>query len=154
MELQPTLLREIGEARGGNREWDAMMARYGAVGALVAIDPRPRPSLVWNEATQKLEPQGYFTANSLLFPPETYSLVYWDDLAMIFLDRRHKPPEELLEGEFRYIHPEDPRPALARASTDPQFRTGALLEIERKLRQDPDSRLAREIHRALEQIGR
>ncbi|MEM6794251.1 MAG: hypothetical protein AAF725_09725 [Acidobacteriota bacterium] len=154
MELQPTLLREIGEARSGNREWDAMMGRYGATGALVAIDPRPRPSLVWNEATQKLEPDGYFTANTLLFPSDTYALVYWDDLSMLFLDRRRDQPADLIEGEYRYIHPEDPRPALERAAADPRFRARALLEIERKLRQDPDSRLAREIRAALERVGR
>ena len=151
MELQPDLLRQIGETRGSNRAWDQLMERYGAVGALVRIDPRPRPVVTRNELGE-MELEGYETANALLFPREHYALVYWDDLVMLFLDRRLDPPRALLDREFHYVFPEDLRATLGRAAGDRETFRGTWTEVERSLSDQPDGRIVQVLMSELEKI--
>jgi len=141
MELHPALLHEIAAARASNTGWDALLARYGAVGALVGYDPRLRP-LVEADAAGALRVVDQRTAASLLFPAERYDLVAWDDAGMLFLaDGAAGWPE----APYRFVQPEDPGWTLRRAAADPAFRAGALAEVERKLAEQPDCRRAGEL---------
>ncbi len=138
MELRPELLHEIAAARGSNLGWEALLARYGAVGALVGYDARERP-LVERDASGRLREVDRRTASSLLFPPERFDLVAWDDAAMLFLKRGTPgwpdPP-------YRFVQPEDLGWTLRRAAVDAAYRAGALAEVERKLAEEPDSQRA------------
>lgn len=150
MELQPDLLRQIGEARSGDGPWQELLNRYGAVGGLVRIDPRLRPVLERREGGE-LRIAGHHTANALLFPRETYALVYWDDLVMLFLDRRHDPPADLLAQEYRWVHPEDMRATVERAMATPEAFRATVSELERKLAEDAGNQTARRLLLSLRQ---
>lgn len=139
MELRPELLHEIAAARGSNLGWEALLTRYGAVGALVGYDARERP-LVERDASGRLREVDRRTASSLLFPPESFDLVAWDDAAMLFLKRGASGWPGV---PYRFLQPEDLGWTLRRAAEDPVFRAGALAEAERKLAEEPDSARAR-----------
>lgn len=141
MELHPALLHEIAAARASNTGWDALLRRYGAVGALVGYDPRLRP-LVEADAAGVLRAVGERTASSLLFPPERYDLMAWDDAGMLFLARG---ATGWPEAPYRFVQPEDLGWTLGRAAADPAYRTAALAEVERKLAEEPDCRRAAEL---------
>ncbi len=150
MELHPALLHEIAAARASDQGWRQLLARHGAVGALVGYDPRPRP-LVEPDAAGRLRQVGERTSSALLFPPDRFDLVAWDDAAMLFLE--HGAPG--WEGDpYRFVQPEDVGWTLARAAADPAFRAGALAEVERKLAEQPDCRRAGELAARLRALGR
>jgi hypothetical protein len=138
MELEPGLLREIAAARADAGSWSALLARRGAVGALVRYDPRPVP-VFEPDGRGGLRPAGESTANALLFPPEHWRLVDWDDETMLFL----RPGTAGWEGEpYRAVQPEDLAATLRRAAADPAFAAAARAEVERKLAGQPDCRRA------------
>lgn len=149
-EVNPGLFHELAAARASEEGWTALLARYGIDGALVRYDDRPRPVLsppVFPGGPPRME---HHTTNALFFPRERFALVYWDDVAMIFL-RRTPEREALLEREeYRFVHPEDWRATLAQAEADPLFRAAALKEIERRLHEDPEVGRALQIRQALE----
>lgn len=136
MELQPTLLREIGRARADDRSWRGFLRSHGAVGGLVRYDPRPRPVATMDSQGQaRIVDQR--TSNSLLFPRTNYSLVYWDDQVMLYLDRDEPKTTEFAGQEYLAVDPEDLGWTLRQAATDVEFLHAALRESERKLTEDP-----------------
>lgn len=149
-EVNPGLFHELAAARASEEGWTALLARYGIDGALVRYDDRPRQVLA-PPAVPGGPPQiEHHTTNALFFPRDRFALVYWDDVAMIFL-RRTPERAALLEGEeYRFIHPEDWRATVAEAEADPFFRAAALEEIERRLREDPGVTRALQLRQALE----
>ena len=148
MELDPRLLHEIARARRSAGDWDAFLAREGAVGALVRYEERPLPVLE-PDASGRLRPVALATANNLLFPPERWQLVEWDDETQLFL--RPGAPGWSAEP-YRLVRPEDPGALLARAAADPDFRAAALAEVERKLAGQPDCRRAQRLRDALAEL--
>ena len=149
-EVNPGLFHELAAARASEEGWTALLARYGIDGALVRYDDRTRPVIsppVVPGGSPRVE---HHTTNALFFPREHFALVYWDDVAMIFL-RRTPGREALLEREeYRFVHPEDRRATLAQAEADPFFRAAAVEEIERRLREDPGVVRALQLRQALE----
>ncbi len=144
MELVPGLLNEIGKARAGGRAWEGLMRRHGVDGALVRYERRTRPVA---ELDPSGEPRvvGFRTANALLFPRELYALVYWDDHAMLLVRRTPERAQWLAANEYGSLDPEDLDWTKKRALESPEFARGALRDAERRLGEDPDSRLARQI---------
>ena len=111
----------------------------GAVGALVRYEDRRRP-VFEPDGSGGFRQVGESTANALLFPPERWALVEWDDEAMLFL--RPGAPG-WIEDPYRLVQPEDLAGTLARAAADPAVRAAILAELDRKLETDPASRRAR-----------
>jgi hypothetical protein len=149
-EVNPGLFHELAAARSSEEGWTALLARYGIDGALVRYDDRPRPVL-----SPPIVPGGeprveHHTSNALFFPRERFALVYWDDVAMIFLRRTPERAALLEREEYRFVHPEDWRATLAQAETDPLFRAAVREEIERRLREDPGVVRALQLRQALE----
>ncbi len=151
MELEPKLLREIAAARRNDSDWAEFLARRGAVGALVRYETKPVPILE-PDGAGGFRKVGERTANALLFPPERWRLVDWDDDAMLFLERSAAGVDPWPEAPYRYVHPEDLAGTRARAAADPAFRVAALGEVERKLASDPASRRARWLREELQRL--
>lgn len=148
MELDPGLLHETARARRSAEEWDAFLAREGAVGALVRYEDRP-VTVLEPDAAGTLRPVGVATANTLLFPPARWQLADWDDETQLFL--RPGTPGWSADP-YRLVEPENPGATLARAAADPGFRAAALAEVERKLAGQPGCRRAQRLREALEKI--
>jgi hypothetical protein len=147
-EVRPDLLHELARARADEREWRALLDRYAVDAALVRYDDRLRPLVT-------LDPQGrpsrveHHTASALLFPRDRFALIYWDDLALLFLRRTQARAAALAREEYRFVQPEDWRATLAAAAADPAFRAAALAEVDRRLREDPALRRAAGLREAL-----
>jgi hypothetical protein len=147
-EVDPGLLREVGRARQDERRWLALMERHGIDGALVRYDERPRRVLELDGSST------WRTPSALLFPPDRYALVFWDDISMLFLRRRPEREAELAVAEYRAVQPEDWRHVLTRAVEEPGFREQVRQELQRRLAEDPPSRRALELHQALGALDR
>jgi hypothetical protein len=155
-EVDPGLLRELAAARAGARAWDALLDRWAIDGALVRYEPRLRPAL-GPPAMPGGEPAvEHRAASALLFPPERFALVFWDDVAMLFLARTEARAARLAAAEYRFVQPEDWRFTLARAVADPEFARGLAAELARKLGEDPACRRARALEAELQRtaVGR
>lgn len=139
MELEPGLLGELAAARRDPGSWEVLLTARGAVGALVRYEGRRLPVFA-PDGSGGFRRVGESTANALLFPPERWALVDWDDEAMLFL--RHGAPG-WIEDPYRFVQPEDLEGTLARAAADPAVRAAILVELDRKLEIDPASRRAR-----------
>jgi hypothetical protein len=152
-EVNPGLFHELAAARASEKGWTALLARYGIDGALVRYDDRPRPVLTPPAIPGGAPRVEHHTTNALFFPRERFALVYWDDVAMIFLRRTPERAALLEREEYLFVHPEDWRATLARAEADPLFRAGVLKEVERRLREDPGIVRALQLRQALEGEG-
>jgi hypothetical protein len=152
-ELNPDFLRELAVARKDSRAWSALLDRYDIDGALVRYDRRRRPVLE-PPTVPGGEPRiVHLTSNAVLFTPDRFALVYWDDLAMVFLARRSARSRLLEQLEYRFVNPEDPEATLQAASNDPIRLESALLEVQRRLRDDPDCQLAASLQLELTELA-
>jgi hypothetical protein len=152
-ELNPDFLRELAKARKDSQAWNALLDRYEIDGALVRYDRRRRPVLEPPQVSGG-EPQVvHLTSNTVLFTPDRFALVHWDDVAMVFLSRRPERGQLLDRLEYRYVNPEDPEATLKAAGTDPERLRQTLLEVERRLRDDPDCRLAASLQLELTELA-
>jgi hypothetical protein len=131
-EVNPELLRELAHARSDSRAWSQVLERYAIERALVRYDPR---------LIEVTDPQGNVvsrrTPNALLFPSDSFALVYWDDVAMLFVRRTAENQERLAAEEYRFVHPEDRIATFQAAAADPAYAASALDELDRRLRADP-----------------
>lgn len=148
-EVNPGLFHELAAARGSEERWTALLARYGIDGALVRYDDRPRAVLSPPAVPGGPPRVEHHTTNALFFPRDRFALVYWDDVAMIFLRRAPERAALLEREEYRYVHPEDWRATLDQAEADPLFRTAVLQDVERRLREDPGVVRALQLREAL-----
>jgi len=140
-EIHEPLLRRIWKILRSSdvAAWSELLAAYDADTALVRYHP---PIRVTDPDGNDLGLRGFST---LWFPASDWALVYWDDVAMVFV-RRHKAPAGLLERhEYRVFRPDDLSELTARAATDGDLRKQAAREAERALRSNQDSRRARAI---------
>jgi len=151
-ELNPDFLRELASARQDSQAWNALLDRYQIDGALVRYDRRRRPVLE-PPLVAGGEPQViHLTSNTVLFTPDRFALVHWDDLAMVFLARRSDRSRLLAQLEYHFVNPEDPEATLRAASNDPARLEGTLIEVERRLRDDPGCRLAASLQLELTEL--
>jgi len=161
-EVAPALLRELAQARSSGAAWEELLRRYRIDGALVRYEERPRPVLTQasegaagGQAPGGQAPGGgapvveYHTTSALLFPPESFALVWWDDSGMLFLRRTPQRFADLARREYRSIQPEDWRHTLTRAARDRAFRGEVATELRRKLSEDPGCRRAAELLEAV-----
>ena len=105
-ELNPDFLRELASARQDSQAWNAFLDRHQIDGALVRYDRRRRPVLE-PPLVAGGEPQViHLTSNTVLFTPDRFALVHWDDLAMVFLARRSDRSQLLAQLEYHlsFIH--------------------------------------------------
>lgn len=151
-EVDPDILRQLAAARASSAAWEALLERYSIDAALVRYERRLR-------RVETPDPAGgppgldLRASSALLYPPDRFALVYWDDVSLFFVARRPEREERLREAEYRYVQPEDWRQVLDRAARDPDFRRGLAAELARRLGEPPASARAQGLARALDQIG-
>ncbi len=145
-EVYPDVLREIHGALDSGPAWRGLMNRYGIDSALLRYPPSLSP-VVYPGNGKDLPRRDYRPFSTLYFPREEWALVHWDDAAMLFLKRVPDYQELIRENEYRVLRPDDHRHQIRRAVADDSFRESVLEEVERKLREDPDCRRARDLYK-------
>ena len=153
-EINPQLLRELAAARNDSRRWNDLLARFDIDVALVRYDDRLREVLTPGRAPDGTHAVTYHTTNALLFPVSRFALVYWDDQAMMFVRRTPERASWLARDEYRFVHPENRRATLERAATDADFLRRALVELQRRLAEDPRCERALALREELDALTR
>lgn len=119
--------------------WQAMLDRWGIGAALVRYHP---PVSVRTPAGRPLGLRGF---SALWFPSRSWALVYWDDVAMVLVDRTAVPADWLDAHEYRLVRPDD-GDELARELARGEVRRGEVArEVRRALREAPGCRRALDI---------
>lgn len=128
-EIHEPLLRRIWEIFRASdvSAWSEMLAGYDADTALVRYHP---PITVTDPSGNLLGVRGF---SVLWFPADTWALVYWDDIAMVFVRRQIAPAEWLHRHEYRVIRPDDLAELEQRVTVDAGFRAAVAHELERAL---------------------
>jgi hypothetical protein len=154
-EVNPQLLREVTAARSDSRAWSSLIESNAIGRALVRYDDRlievtgpPRSGAAPGDGPVVSR----HTPNALLFPRRAFALVYWYDVAMLFVRRTAVGAGDLERDEYRYVHPEDRGATLQAAAADPGYLAGALAEIDRRLAEAPASARALAIRKELEAV--
>jgi len=137
-EIHEKLLRDIWSIlkRNDVRGWKQLLDGYGCDTALVRYHAPLKVSPADGEGP---ESRG-FTAR--WFPRSDWALVYWDDIAMVFVRRQEAPADFLARFEYRVIRPDDVEQLLWQANQDPDLRRAAELEAGRALAAGPDNHRA------------
>ena len=128
--------------------WEAMLAEYQLDVALVRYH---QPLLVRDPTGRALGWRGF---SALWFQPRTWALVYFDDVAMVFV-RRSVMSTELAKLEYRWIRPDDLSYLTAAVSSGAVPPGPMLAEVQRRLTEGPASQRASDLAEALlEAAGR
>jgi hypothetical protein len=134
-EIHEPLLREIYSIfqRSDQAAWKQLLHRYGIETAMVR----------YHQPIRVITPDGvdhgWRGFSVLWFPSTQWALVYWDDVAMLFVKRDTVAAELLEQHEYRLIRPDDLDSMLRRLVQGRLDRRQLAIEIGRKLEQDPDS---------------
>jgi hypothetical protein len=140
-EIHAALLEEIWSIlRSGDvRGWSALLERYDCDTALVRYHApiRTAPS-----DGRGVDIRGF---SALWFPSRSWALVFWDDVAMVFVRRAGADPEFLRDFEYRILRPDDLEHLRWRVSREPDLRQPALEEARRAVASSSDNRLAEEV---------
>lgn len=144
-EIHEPLLREIWQILSTSDlpAWSAMLEGYGIDTALVRYHPPIRVTSPLGEI------QGMRGFSALWFPKAEWGLVYWDDVAMVFVRRNGAPSNLLKQHEYRVIRPDDLAHLERRLLDDPYLFEQAVAESIRALDTSPESARARHIATAL-----
>ena len=147
-EVHAALLRELSEALDDGRRWETLLAKYGVDAAMVSY--RPEPVAVRKAGDDALS---LSTFSELHFPRPAWALVYWDDVAMVFVRRDGAGSELAARYEYRWVRPEAWRqktPTVGLEGMGPE----SAAEVERRLAEDPECRLAKTLARVYREGGR
>lgn len=151
-EVFAELGREVQRARGDSRQWSTLLERHGIGHALLEYDPRL-------EQTTLVDPAGgpprVVLRTSALnhFPRAHWALVHFDDTAQVLV-RRSADHAELIEAmEYRHVCPGSIDVQLQLIADGEADAGQCRAELERKLRQDPSCRRARDLFAALDRLS-
>jgi len=140
-EIHEPLLRRIWEIFRSSdiAAWSELLATYNADTALVRYHP---PISVTDPAGNDLGLRGFST---LWFPARDWALVYWDDVAMVFVRRHDAPAGLLVRHEYQILRPDDLAHLEDRLTKDPVLLPVIAQELARAARANPTSWRAHEI---------
>lgn len=79
------------------------------------------------------------------FPRRDWALIYWDDIAMVFILRETMISRGLEDLEYATIRPDDVDEIRRRLANDAGFRAAIASDLDRKLQEDPSCLRARVI---------
>ncbi len=147
-EIHDALLRDIWEIFGRSdvASWSALLEHHGADTALVKYHPA---IMVTTPDGKALGERGF---SALWFPSTEWALVYWDDIAMVFVRRATASKDLLAAHEYPVIRPDDLEYLLQRIGPDPELKARVALEVERALNENPGNGLARRLARSISRI--
>ncbi|MEJ2580137.1 MAG: hypothetical protein P8127_00630 [Acidobacteriota bacterium] len=134
-EIHEDILEEIWNVfqASDTTAWAELLGRYEASTALVRYHPEIR---VTDPSGNDLGSRGFST---LWFPQKMWALVYWDDVAMVFV-RRDRAPSDLIDRlEYRIFRPDDLSYLERRLREDPSLIRSVTEELYRAKRVNPTS---------------
>ena len=133
-EIHEPLLEEIHAILGSSDPgaWQAMLDRHRVGVALLRYNP---PFTVLRPDGRTVGRRGF---SALWFPDQRWALVYWDDIAMVLVDRTTVDPALLERFAYRVIRPDDADELQARIAADPALARAVASELARKLAEQPD----------------
>ena len=133
-ELHEPLLAEIHSdlASSDPTAWQAMLDRYHIEVALLRYNA---PFTVLRPDGETVGLRGFST---LWFPAERWALLYWDDTAMVLVDRTKADTALVAANEYQIIRPDDVDELRRQIATDPIARAAIATEVARKLAEQPD----------------
>jgi hypothetical protein len=111
--------------------WQDLLDRFGVDVALVRYHP---PLQVLTPAGAPLGERGFST---LWFPRQHWALLYWDDVAMVFLRRERIATAAVAYPEYTLLRPDDVRHLAAEVAAGRVDRGRLAGELRRKLAEDP-----------------
>jgi tetratricopeptide (TPR) repeat protein len=121
--VTPSLLEEIHFARVYPRHLDRLTARYGFEVAVLDY-----PSYSGDGVAEVLGPD----ADAALASPD-WALVYWDDVALVYLRRAGPHAAVVARDEYRHVKPANGGPGIARALGDPARAEALRAELRRNV---------------------
>ena len=132
-EIHEPLLREIWRIFQTTdvRAWNSLLESYGCDTALVRYHP---PLQVEPPDGEGVTVRGF---SARWFPRRDWALVYWDDVAMVFVRRGDASPELVERFEYRIIRPDDLDHLKWQLRQRPRSATAAALEAHGRLLRDP-----------------
>ena len=140
-EVHADLLGELSASIDDGRKWRALLDRFDLDGAVVAY--RDDAVKVRDASTDAVSTS---TFSELHFPRGEWALVYWDDVAMVFVRRHGRYADLASQLEYRVSRPEFWRQELGRSGIF-ETQIGGEEEIRRKLAQDEHCQLANGVAR-------
>ena len=137
-EIHEDLLQEMWEIHEASSpgRWQALLDSYGIETALLRYH---EPLSVLTPEGEDLGRRGFST---LWFPKIRWALVFWDDTAMVLVDRSKTSPEIVEAFEYQWVRPDDSAHLAIMAQKDPTVRERLISELHRKLHEDPECRRA------------
>jgi hypothetical protein len=148
-EVFAELGREVGQAREDSRKWAALLEKYDIGYTLLEYNPRlEQTTLV--DAAGGAPRMVYRPSTMNHFPRSRWALVHWDDTAMVHVRRTAETARLIATHEYRHVYPEDAVCQLEMIAGGEADFGRCRLELQRKLRDDPGCRRARELLAALE----
>ncbi len=98
-------LAETGLAVENPALWQKFTDQQGLSGALMLNLDRQIPARKrYPDGSLKDFPRPWYV---FYMPKDRWALVYWDEKALLFVDRSRVPAPWLSEHEYRYVHPKD-----------------------------------------------
>ena len=137
-EIHEELLRDIWDIlqRNDVRGWNTLLEDFGCDTALVR----------YHAPLRAAPPDGggpeFRGFSAQWFPRTNWALVYWDDIAMVFVRRSDADPALLARDEYTVIRPDDLEDLQWRLRQDPDLWHLAALEAHRALAAGPDNHRA------------
>jgi hypothetical protein len=141
-EVYAPLLRELFAALKDSREWEAFLDRHQIDSAFVRYAPTLQRVVIPATAGKPARVMERAFA-AAYFPRERWALVYWDDDAMVLVRRTPRYESVIHRLEYRSIHPDDWRDLTARVLSGGMSVDSILVELKRKLEEDPSCERAR-----------
>ncbi len=137
-EIHEPMLAEIYEVLQSSNPslWTQLLRRHNVETALVRYNPPFRFVSV------KGEDLGYRGFAALWYQRVDWALVYWDDVAMVFVHRSTTNNDLLERAEYHLIVPDDLGYIKDLMISRPDLRPLAAAEIARKLEEDPTNQHA------------
>jgi tetratricopeptide (TPR) repeat protein len=127
--VTPQLLEEIHFARVYPQHLDRLQAEYGID---VAVVDYPTYS------GDRVEDVIGADADAGL-ASAAWALVYWDDVALVYLRRGSRHADVIARDEYRHVRPANGAAGIARARSDPARVPGVLADLERNVKETGSS---------------
>lgn len=147
-ELYAHLVQRISKGLKDYEEWLRLLDDYDIDAALMGYWPSLKGVVYPPDSETGITKRDYRAYSAFLFLKKDWALVYWDDVAMLFFKRGREHDAIIERYEYKYLNPEDWRHLLTRAEQDEEFREKIIIELSRRLSQEPKSERAGALHDA------
>ena len=142
--LRPRLQRAATDSRAWFSLLDDEGIGYAVLQYLPQLQQVRTPGGDGRRAVVRLQPFG-----ASHFPVDDWALVYFDDLALVFVRRTPANAELIARDEYRHVRPESVRYQLQEIADGHVSAAGALDELARTLRRDPGCQRAQRLRAAI-----